>query len=61
MNNRHAIVTGASSGIGRAIAARFLAEGLHVRLIGRDRARLEEVARGAEGRAEVSVLDLTTP
>lgn len=58
MNNRHAIVTGASSGIGRAIAARFLAEGLHVRLVGRDRARLEEVARGAEGRAEICALDL---
>jgi NADP-dependent 3-hydroxy acid dehydrogenase YdfG len=58
MNKRQAIVTGASSGIGRAIAARLLAGGLRVKLIGRDRSRLEEVARGAEDRAETHVLDL---
>ena len=39
------IVTGASAGIGRAIAERFLAAGHPLLLIARDAARLEEIGR----------------
>jgi len=50
-----AVVTGASSGIGRALAVRFAATVEQLVLIGRDRARLDAVARQAESQgAQVS-------
>ncbi len=42
-----ALVTGSTSGIGRAIALRFAAEGAHVVVHGRDPARGEAVVRAA--------------
>ena len=47
---RHALVTGASRGIGVAIAERLLAEGARVTLLGRQLAKVSEVAAtlGAE-------------
>ena len=42
---RTIIVTGASAGVGRAIAARFARAGDRVGLVARDRTALEEVAR----------------
>ena len=45
LNNKTAIVTGASSGIGRAIALNLARDGAHVFLTGRDPQRLEEAAR----------------
>ena len=44
LSGRTAVVTGASHGIGRAIAAALAAEGVRVALIARTRHRLEEVA-----------------
>jgi NAD(P)-dependent dehydrogenase (short-subunit alcohol dehydrogenase family) len=49
---RHAVVTGGGHGIGRAIAARLVANGASVSLIGRDEARLRasahELGRGCD-------------
>ncbi|MEU3554737.1 SDR family NAD(P)-dependent oxidoreductase [Streptomyces fragilis] len=56
---RTAVVTGASSGIGAAVARRLSAEGWDLVLNGRDAARLHEVARGT--RASYLPADLTTP
>jgi NAD(P)-dependent dehydrogenase (short-subunit alcohol dehydrogenase family) len=42
MNKQIAIVTGAGSGIGRAIAIALAADGYHVALIGRNKKRLKE-------------------
>lgn len=42
LKGRHALITGGSKGIGRALAEGFLAEGARVTLVARDATRLEE-------------------
>lgn len=54
---RGAVVTGASSGLGRAIAVALAARGAAVALVGRDRRRLESVAEET-GSGVVCALDL---
>ncbi|WES30905.1 SDR family NAD(P)-dependent oxidoreductase [Varunaivibrio sulfuroxidans] len=40
----HILITGASSGIGRALALRYAAPGVRLSLCGRDRTRLDDIA-----------------
>jgi NAD(P)-dependent dehydrogenase (short-subunit alcohol dehydrogenase family) len=54
------IVTGASSGIGRATAELFLAEGWQVGLVARRAERLEEIAAGQAGAVPLPA-DVTDP
>lgn len=59
---RTALVTGASRGLGRAIAEALSTAGAAVALVARDEARLQEVAAGLRahgGRAEVFVADVS--
>ena len=58
LEGRHAVVTGAGSGIGRAIAHRLASEGARVSLLGRRAAALEETARDAEGTSAVLPCDV---
>jgi len=61
LENRLALVTGASRGIGAAVAKRFAAEGAHVVLVARTQGGLEEVddaIREAGGTATLVPLDL---
>lgn len=51
------LVTGAGSGIGRATARAFLAQGWHVALLGRSRDKLEDTAAG-DARALVVTADV---
>jgi NAD(P)-dependent dehydrogenase (short-subunit alcohol dehydrogenase family) len=58
---RIAIVTGAGSGIGRAVALALLGDGYHVALAGRRREPLEETARLSGGETLVVPTDVTDP
>jgi len=61
---RTALVTGASRGIGRAIAERLARDGYEVVVAARNRAELDEVVAaigGAGGRARALVLDVSDP
>src|SRR5208283_3280273 len=61
MNGKHVLITGASSGIGRALAVRYAQEGARLELFGRNEARLREAAeacRAAGGGAEIHVADV---
>ena len=58
-----ALVTGASQGIGRAVALRLAEEGVRVVLVARSRDKLESLAleiRGRGGEAEVEECDLSS-
>lgn len=63
LENRIALITGATRGIGRAVAKRFAAEGANLILIGRTTGALEEVddeVRAVSGRnATLVPMDLT--
>ena len=57
-----ALITGAGSGIGRAVALAFLADGYRVVLAGRRQAALEETVRLAHGgEALIGAADVTDP
>ena len=59
-----ALVTGASSGLGRGLAVRLAREGWAVALAARREARLEEVAgdiRDCDGLASVHICDVAEP
>ncbi len=57
LSGRHVVVTGAGSGIGRAIAERLSAEGALLTLVARNRERLEETASSIGG-ATVAPADI---
>lgn len=62
LKDKYAVVTGASTGIGRAIAVEFTREGAFVALIARTEERLVETKRMIEekgGKAKVFVADLS--
>ena len=59
IKDKKVIITGASSGIGRAVADRFLSEGARVALVARREKALEQVARDNGGKAFVFAADLS--
>lgn len=61
IEGRAAIVTGASRGIGRAVAKALVAEGAHVLLCGRDTQNLQIAAKDIGHDAEVMTVDVETP
>jgi 3-oxoacyl-[acyl-carrier protein] reductase len=61
LSGKVAIVTGASRGIGRAIAETLAAEGMKLVLAARSRAPLEELAKSLPTEALVQAVDLRDP
>jgi NAD(P)-dependent dehydrogenase (short-subunit alcohol dehydrogenase family) len=62
VQNKAALITGASSGIGKAAALRFARDGMNVSLVSRDRSTLEETAEkmaSFKGEALVIAADLS--
>ena len=63
LQNKIAVITGASEGIGRAIAHQFAREGIHLRLSARSRDKLEAVKAACEKdhgvNVEIYPLDLS--
>lgn len=57
----HVVLTGASSGIGEALAREYLRRGASLTLVARRLAKLEELARGHEGKCHVVEADLSDP
>jgi short-subunit dehydrogenase len=57
----HVVVTGASSGIGEAIAREYFARGASVTLVARRKDLLERIAAAGAGRANVVARDLSAP
>jgi NAD(P)-dependent dehydrogenase (short-subunit alcohol dehydrogenase family) len=60
MNSKIAVVTGAGSGIGRAVSLALIADGYHVYLVGRREQRLAETAAAAVGPFTVVTCDVTS-
>jgi NAD(P)-dependent dehydrogenase (short-subunit alcohol dehydrogenase family) len=59
LSGKVALITGASSGFGEAVALRFAEEGVHIAVAGRDRARTAAVAAAALGRAGAAGHEIT--
>ncbi|MBI4783323.1 MAG: SDR family oxidoreductase [Oscillatoriophycideae cyanobacterium NC_groundwater_1537_Pr4_S-0.65um_50_18] len=59
LTQHRALITGASSGIGKATALAFAKAGIKVALVSRSRASLEKVAEATDGLATVYPLDLS--
>lgn len=54
------LLTGASGGIGQAIATRLAQAGAHLQVVGRDAGRLEQVRRTLAGAHQIVVADINT-
>jgi NAD(P)-dependent dehydrogenase (short-subunit alcohol dehydrogenase family) len=62
LDGKHAVVTGAGSGIGRAIAELFAAQGASVTVVDRDEPagrETVEAIRAASGRTDLAVVDVS--
>lgn len=60
LNGKTALITGSTSGIGRATAVDLADRGAHVLIVGRDEERAEDVVAEIEGKGGSATCRLTT-
>jgi NAD(P)-dependent dehydrogenase (short-subunit alcohol dehydrogenase family) len=58
LHNRHTVVTGGGSGIGAAVASAMAEHGVHLTLMGRNRARLNEQAQRLAAQCAVQAVEV---
>ncbi|MDT7599073.1 MAG: hypothetical protein QOK26_1150, partial [Pseudonocardiales bacterium] len=61
LDGKAALVTGGASGLGRAIAERFVHEGARVLVVDRSHGKLEQLGADLDGRLVTFVGDVTSP
>ena len=60
LNGKTALITGSTSGIGRATAVALADRGAHALIVGRDEQRAEDVVAEIEGKGGSATFRLTT-
>ena len=58
LNDKVALITGAGTGLGTAIAKRFVADGAMICITGRRQEKLDEVAQSLPEKAVVTSLEM---
>jgi meso-butanediol dehydrogenase/(S,S)-butanediol dehydrogenase/diacetyl reductase len=61
LTNKHTLITGGASGIGKATAIRFLEEGAQVIVMDRDEEALEQLQPEVPGLSDVIIADVSDP
>lgn len=57
---KNVVITGAGSGLGASLAQKVSSEGYHVSLLGRTKAKLEQVARSLTGSYSIYTIDVSS-
>ncbi|MGM8212251.1 SDR family oxidoreductase [Virgibacillus sp. W0430] len=60
MTNKHAVITGAGSGLGSALARKLSDQGFHLSLLGRRKERLERTATDLPGTSTIYEVDVAS-
>ncbi|MGM8366375.1 SDR family oxidoreductase [Virgibacillus sp. W0181] len=60
MMNKHAVITGAGSGLGSALARKLSEQGYHISMLGRRKEKLEQTAKSLSGTYSICGVDVAS-